>query len=337
MLASRSPRPDYRQPRVAPDEGGSPTQVDVTHDVANLAAYFDLSRLLSERRGLDAVVPYFTQSALLYFFAHSRRGAMHMALNPDGTFDPRGYHAQSLIVERQVRSTGARRVLEIGCGRGFNLLGLARRNSDVAFVGIDLTPLHVRAARLVAWRRRNVDIHEGDFHRLPYADGSFDLIFSVEAICHAADVYEVVREVHRVLRPGGRFVTIEPWRHPEFETFAPAAQNAVRLVETAFILPNLQEFDRWLARTVALGFEPIFSDDVTAAALPNLEKLRRQALRWRRVSWGRAALHRVAPHLMENALAAIVMAESFRDGRTVPACYRIAVVERRGGRDESES
>ena len=289
----------------------------------------DLPRLLSERRGLDAVVSYFTRSAPLYFFAHSMRGAMHMALNPDGKFDRRGYQAQSLIVERHVRSQGARRVLEIGCGRGFNLLSLARRNSDVAFVGVDLTPLHVRAARVAARRRRNLDIHEGDFHRLPYADESFDLVFSVEAICHAADVYQVVEEVRRVLRPGGRFVTIEPWRRPEFETLGESTKDAVRLVETVFVLPNLQEFDRWLERTTTLGFESILSEDVTAATLPNLEKLRRQALRWSRFSWGRAAMQRLAPQLMENALATILMGECFRDGpSTAPGCYRITVVER---------
>jgi SAM-dependent methyltransferase len=309
------------------------TEADITQGLAKLGLYFDLQKLLSERRGLDAVVPYFTQSAPLYFFAHSMRGAMHMALNPDGTFHPRGYHAQSLIVERHVRTVGARRVLEIGCGRAFNLLSLARRNSEVAFVGIDLTPWHVRAARLVAWRRRNLHIDEGDFHHLPYADESFDLVFSVEAICHAADVYQVVEEVRRVLRPGGRFVTIEPWRRPGFESFGEALRNAARLVETVFILPNLQEFDRWLARTTALGFEPIVTEDVTAATYPNLEKLRRQAFRWRRVSWGRAAMHRLAPHLMENALAAILMGECFRGGLwTTPGCYRITVVERRSER-----
>ena len=285
------------------------------------AVAHDLPRPLPERPGLDAIVSYFTRSAPLYFFAHSMRGAMHMALNPDGTFHRRGYQAQSLIVERHIRTQGARRVLEIGCGRGFNLLNLARRNSDVALVGIDLTPLHVRAARAAARRRRNLDIDEGDFHHLPYADESFDLVFSVEAICHAADVYRVVEEVRRVLRPGGRFVTIEPWRRPEFETLGQPARDAAQLIETVFVLPNLQEFDRWLERTTTLGFEPILSEDVTAATLPNLEKLRRQALRWRRFSWGRAA--------MENALAAIVMGECFRDGAsTAPGCYRITVVER---------
>jgi arsenite methyltransferase len=307
------------------------TEAYISEGLAQLGWYFDLPKLLSERRGLDAVVAYFTQSAPLYFFIHSMRGAMHMALNPDGTFHRRGYEAQALLVERHVRETRAHRVLEIGCGRGFNLLNLARRNPEVAFAGIDLTPWHVRAARYLAWRRRNLEVHEGDFHHLPFADASFDLVFSVEAICHAADVYQVVHEVRRVLRPGGRFVTVEPWRCAGFETLDAATQSAVRLVETVFILPDLQEFDRWLGKTTAIGFAPISSEDVTAAAVPNLEKLRKQAFRWRRLSWGRTALHRFAPHLMENALAAILMGECFRDGRgsAAPGCYRITVLERR--------
>ena len=315
---------------VIADAASSAMNAQYHQRLKELDRYFDLSGLLSEQRDRHAIAPYFTQSTPGYLLAHSMRGAMHMALNPEGTFHRRGYEAQSRIVERHIRGLAARRVLEVGCGRGFNLRCLAGRNPGVTLAGIDLTPCHVRAARLAAWRRRNVDVRRGDFHRLPYPDGSFDLVFSVEAICHAADVYEVGEEVHRVLRPGGRFVTIEPWRRPEFDTFEDALKNAWRLVETAFVLPNLQEFDRWLTRTVALGFDPVASEDVTAAALPNLRKLRRQTLRWRHLSWQRPAMHRVAPHLMGNALATMLMGECLHESLPVaPACYRITVVDRR--------
>jgi SAM-dependent methyltransferase len=257
------------------------------------------------------------------------RGAMHMALNPEGSFHPRGYAAQATFVEEHIRALGARTVLEIGCGRAFNLLGLSHRHPHAAFVGVDLTPWHVRAARLFGLRRRNLDVRLADFHRLPFADESFDLVFSVEAICHADDVYRVVQEVRRVLRPGGRFVAIEPWRSPGFDRFGEAARTAVRLIETVFVLPDLQEFDTWLARTIALGFDLVQSEDVTAAVLPNLEKLRRRAWRWRHFSWGWATAHRLAPWMVENALAALVMGECFRSGpQTAPGCYRIAVLDR---------
>jgi SAM-dependent methyltransferase len=308
----------------------SRTAAEIDDGLAYLHRYFDLTRLLSQPRGIDAIVRYFTQSAPLYFFAHSARGAMHMAVSADGKFRRRGYVAQSRMVERQVRATGARRVLEIGCGRGFNLLQLGRRNPGVAFTGVDLTPWHVRAGRLLAWRQPNVEIHEGDFHELRLPDGHFDLVFSVEAVCHAEDVYRVMREVRRLLRPAGRFVSIEPWRCAGFAKLPEPVRTSVRVVEQAFILPNLQEFDRWVAKTSALGFALVTSEDLTAAILPNLEKLRRQAFRWRRLTWGHRLMHRIAPHAMENALAAILMGECFRDGisPTAPGCYRLAVLDR---------
>lgn len=305
------------------------TDAEISEGLGRLARYFDLAALLAERRNRDAIVPYFTRSAALYAFAHSLRGAMHMALNPDGSFDPRGYGAQAMLVEEHVRAVGAQRVLEIGCGRGFNVLRLSRRLAETTFVGVDITPWHVRTARLVARRRRNLDVLTGDFHQLPFDDEAFDLVFSVEAICHADDVYRVVHEVRRVLRPRGRFVTIEPWRVPGFEALGEAARTAVRVLEKVFVLPDLQEFDTWLDRTTVLGFDLVHVEDVTAAALPNLEKLRRQAVRWRHVSWQRAAVHRFAPRLVENALAALLMGECFRGGaETAPGCYRIAVLDR---------
>lgn len=94
----------------------------------------------------------------------------------------------------------AARLLDLGCGDGRVTEALARiRGFDV--VGLDPSPDMVRAARL-----RGLDVVEASASAPPFADASFDVIFSNAALHWIHDHAAVVREVARLLRPGGRFI-----------------------------------------------------------------------------------------------------------------------------------
>lgn len=93
------------------------------------------------------------------------------------------------------------KVLEIGCGTGSDLLQFARHGALVT--GIDLTSKHVELAR-----RRVGDlavVYEADARQLPFEDGSFDYVYSHGVLHHSDEPEKIVREMFRVLRPGGRF------------------------------------------------------------------------------------------------------------------------------------
>jgi SAM-dependent methyltransferase len=94
------------------------------------------------------------------------------------------------------------RLLEVGCGMGTDLLQFARAGAHVT--GIDLTPRSIQISR------QHFDLYDaqGDFavsdaENLPFADGSFEVVYSNGVLHHTPDTAEAVREVHRVLRPGG--------------------------------------------------------------------------------------------------------------------------------------
>jgi len=95
-------------------------------------------------------------------------------------------------------------VLEIGCGTGVHTRLLAESGARVT--AIDLTPTAVELTR----RRLELhglaaDVREADAERLPFEDASFDFVWSWGVIHHSADTSAIVRQVARVLRPGGRF------------------------------------------------------------------------------------------------------------------------------------
>jgi ubiquinone/menaquinone biosynthesis C-methylase UbiE len=94
------------------------------------------------------------------------------------------------------------RLLEIGCGMGTDLLQFARGGARCT--GMDLTP---RSIEITRHRFRlygadgNFMISDGE--HLPFSDDSFDVVYSNGVLHHTPDTARSIREVHRVLRPGG--------------------------------------------------------------------------------------------------------------------------------------
>ncbi len=113
---------------------------------------------------------------------------------------------------------GDEAVLDVGCGRGLLLVAAARRLTTGKAVGVDLWQAadlsgNRPEATLENARREGVadrvEVKDGDARQLPFADGSFDVVVSNVALHNIPDAAgreQAVREIARVLRPGGRVV-----------------------------------------------------------------------------------------------------------------------------------
>lgn len=104
-------------------------------------------------------------------------------------------------------SAGGLKVLEIGCGLGTDGAKFAQAGAD--YTGVDLTEAAVELAR------KRFELFElpgkfqtADAENLEFADESFDLVYSHGVLHHTPDTAKAIREVHRVLRPGGRAIVM---------------------------------------------------------------------------------------------------------------------------------
>jgi ubiquinone/menaquinone biosynthesis C-methylase UbiE len=119
-----------------------------------------------------------------------------------------------------------RRILEIGCGLGHNLLPLARAYPDAEVIGVDVAAPMLRYghARAVGMGLGHVIFQQANAEALPFADASFDFIYSamfLHETSHAA-LRNILGEVRRVLASGGLQLHLEqpPYRGmSDFEQF----------------------------------------------------------------------------------------------------------------------
>jgi len=100
------------------------------------------------------------------------------------------------------------RVLDVGCGSGWASRLLAEKARDGRVVGIDIADEMIKVARDESSSFPNVEFQVASAEKLPFDDREFSHAFSMESLYYYTDMLQALREIERVLGPGGRFVTV---------------------------------------------------------------------------------------------------------------------------------
>jgi ubiquinone/menaquinone biosynthesis C-methylase UbiE len=119
------------------------------------------------------------------------------------------------------------RVLEIGPGLGTDHAQFARAGARM--YAVDLTPRHLVLTRQrFAHEKLETHLTRGDAERLPFADRSFDAVYSFGVLHHTSDTATAIEEVRRVLRHGGLAMVSLYHRHSAFHWVATLLCRGVR-------------------------------------------------------------------------------------------------------------
>jgi len=172
--------------------------------------------------------------------AHVQGGNMHYGYwtgpDDDSDFEQAGARLTDMIIERVAAKPGDR-VLDLGCGPGKPGVRLARA-SGAELIGISISTEDVRLANE---RARAEGLHDrarfqhANMMALPFEDNSFDHVMAIESIVHIPDRAQVLTEVARVLRPGGRVVLTD------FVVRGDAAKNRGAYYDQTLV----EVFDSW--------------------------------------------------------------------------------------------
>lgn len=132
-------------------------------------------------------------------FAHSEIGSREFFAELERHRYETEWHIPMVIGLERWRG---RDVLEVGCGLGTDAVNFARHGAR--YTGVDLTEASIGLVRRrFALEGLPAELRTADAENLPFANDSFDLVYSHGVLHHTPDTQRAIDEVYRVLRPGG--------------------------------------------------------------------------------------------------------------------------------------
>lgn len=148
------------------------------------------------------------------------------------------------------------RVLEVGSGTGAVARTLARLEKAGRVHGVEPSPVFLAKARELAEGIDNLVFEDGDGRSLRFDDASFDLVVLHTLLCHVPEPEGVLREAHRVLKPGATLAVFDC----DFSTASLSIGNFDPLEAITEIMLDNVVHDRWFVRKMravleSCGFE----------------------------------------------------------------------------------
>lgn len=166
-------------------------------------------------------------------------------------------------------------LLDLGCGLGATLRSFARRRPAAKLFGITCVPWQVEQARALnkaAGCGERVSIVEGDYEdsrSMPSC--GFDGVYALESSCHAygPDKAALLKEAHRMLRPGGRLVVADGFLARA--SFVGGLQQRIyRKLCKCWVIEELAQLDLFTARLEQLGFRDITVERLQFRVAPSV-------------------------------------------------------------------
>ncbi|HII92509.1 MAG TPA: methyltransferase domain-containing protein [Methanosarcina sp.] len=138
-------------------------------------------------------------------------------------------------------------ILEVGCGSGaFTILAARASGIKGEVYALDIQPRMLMQLKKKLSRPENRDIKniklvEGDAHKLPFNDNSFDVVYTVTVLQELPDRNRALKEMKRVLKPGGILAVSEFLPDPDY----PLKSTTIRLGEEAGFILDKVEGNLW--------------------------------------------------------------------------------------------
>ncbi|HKQ68867.1 MAG TPA: methyltransferase domain-containing protein [Polyangiaceae bacterium] len=172
----------------------------------------------------------------------------------------------------QLRISEGSRVLDAGCGVGGSAIWLAE-NRGAQVTGISIAPNQVELAERFAKERGvsdRVSFACMDFMATTFDEASFDVVWNMESLCHAADPLVYFHHVAHLLADGGHFGCTDLF------LVDPDDEHAKAICE-GWILPSLRSIDAIASLLGDAGFTSVRTEDLTARVLRSATALRAKA------------------------------------------------------------
>jgi tocopherol O-methyltransferase len=206
-------------------------------------------------------------------------------------------------------------ILDLGCGIGGSSLYLAEK-LGAQVTGISLSPVQIKRARERALNRglaNQVTFEVANALEMPFADQSFDWVWSLESGEHMPDKTKFLQECYRVLKPKGRLI-LATWCHRPTTSLAGTLtaneKRHLQAIYQVYCLPFVLSLPDYEAIALDCGFKALRSEDWSMAVAPFWDQVIDSAITPKAI----AGLLRAGCKTIEAALSLQLMQRGYQRG-----------------------
>jgi tocopherol O-methyltransferase len=200
----------------------------------------------------------------------------HGYYGPDGTKKCDRKQAQIDLIEELLtwgQPPQTNRIVDVGCGIGGSSLYLAQKY-HATVTGITLSPVQAQRATARALEAGLLDRTQfkvADALQMPFADASFDLVWTLESGEHMPDKTKFLQECYRVLKPGGTLI-MATWCHRGIKApqsaLVPQEKQLLDKIYRVYHLPYVISLPEYAQIAEGLSFQQIRTADWSEAVAP---------------------------------------------------------------------
>lgn len=163
-------------------------------------------------------------------------------------------------------------VLDAGCGIGGSSIWMAK-NIGCNVTGISLSEKQVKKANDLAAREGVAHLarfYVKDFTNTAFENETFNVVWAIESVCHAADKSAFLKESYRLLKPNGRLIMADFFKEENL-----TGNNAKQIEQWAhgWAVDNFSTIEEFEGQLKDAGFEKLKTEDVTNAIMRSAKKL----------------------------------------------------------------
>jgi len=161
------------------------------------------------------------------------------------------------------------RVLDIGCGRG-RIAGHVASSTRAEVTGMNIDPDQLESAREFALGNGlRCQFLLGDLNDLPlpFPDSSFDAVYEVGVFTYSKNLDKLFREIHRVLKPGGRFAALDWMRLPNYDPANPYHLDLMKRIKPLVGAIGTPSADEFAGALKSAGFEILINENASIDGL----------------------------------------------------------------------
>ena len=247
-------------------------------DVDPVASVYSFERA-REASGVDRIVEFYDEAGMDY--RHwSRDLNMHLGFYRTGVpvYDrERMLEQMNLEVASRLRIGPDKPVslIDLGCGAGSIARTIAKKYPNAAIKGVTIVPSQVKVASELNSKENlqdRVEVLEASYAQLPVNERSIDGVWAVESACYArgADKADLVREMARVLKSGGRFVIADCFLKKPEKKLNWFVNKCYLTACESWALREMPVLERFVESLKKHGFSDIIAEDISWQVAPSL-------------------------------------------------------------------